>query len=211
MTDTYIYILKLKGGNYYVGKTDNVEKRFNEHILGYGSVWTKKYKPISIDKIIKNPSKYDEDRYVKEYMGKYGIDKVRGGTYVRIELDENQKYLLTQEINSANDLCSRCGRGGHFIKDCYAKNNESSDDELTYKKSTGNCYRCGRKGHYSNDCYAKNDVNGNVINDELSDDESSDDELTYKKSTGNCYRCGRKGHYSNDCYASTHIKGYDLD
>ena len=31
MTDsTNIYILKLKGGNYYVGKTDNVEKRFNE-------------------------------------------------------------------------------------------------------------------------------------------------------------------------------------
>jgi predicted GIY-YIG superfamily endonuclease len=31
MTDnTNIYILKLKGGNYYVGKTHNVEKRFKE-------------------------------------------------------------------------------------------------------------------------------------------------------------------------------------
>jgi predicted GIY-YIG superfamily endonuclease len=91
MTDsTNIYILKLKGGNYYVGKTYNVEKRFNEHISGYGSAWTKKYKPISIDKIIKNASKYDEDRYVKEYMEKYGIDKVRGGAYVCIELDEDQ-------------------------------------------------------------------------------------------------------------------------
>jgi predicted GIY-YIG superfamily endonuclease len=185
MTDsTNIYILKLKGGNYYVGKTDNVEKRFNEHISGYGSAWTKKYKPISIDKIIKNASKYDEDRYVKEYMEKYGIDKVRGGAYVCIELDEDQKCLLAQEIISANDLCSRCGRDGHFIKDCYAKNDvngnvindESSDDSSS-----------------------------------SSSDDSSDDELTYKKSTGNCYRCGRKGHYSNNCYASTHIKGYGLD
>ena len=33
MTDnTNIYILKLKGGNYYVGKTHNVEKRFKERV-----------------------------------------------------------------------------------------------------------------------------------------------------------------------------------
>lgn len=28
-----IYILKLKEGKYYIGKTNNIEKRWNEHIL----------------------------------------------------------------------------------------------------------------------------------------------------------------------------------
>ncbi len=95
---TNIYILKLKGGNYYVGKTDNVEKRFIDHMSGNGSVWTKKYKPICIDKIIKNCSKYDKDRYVKEYMEKYGIDKVRGGSYTTIDLTAEQINLITNEM-----------------------------------------------------------------------------------------------------------------
>jgi len=210
MTDTTnIYILKLKGGNYYVGKTDNVEKRYKDHISGYGSAWTKKYKPISIDKIIKNASKYDEDKWVKIYMDKYGIDKVRGGAYVCIELDEDQKCLLDKEIISANDLCSRCGRKGHFIKDCYASSSSSEDlsDEYievfccsycdkefdTLKGATCHenlyCKNKNNKTKLKNTCYKNNETNPKNI----------------------CYKCGRKGHSSNDCYASTHIKGYDLD
>ena len=41
---TNIYILKLQFGRYYVGKSDNVQKRYNEHCVGYGSAWTKQFK-----------------------------------------------------------------------------------------------------------------------------------------------------------------------
>ena len=43
MALTNIYILKLEGGNYYVGKTDNPTKRYQEHVEGKGSAWTKKW------------------------------------------------------------------------------------------------------------------------------------------------------------------------
>jgi hypothetical protein len=171
---TNIYILKLKNNKYYVGKSNDPQKRFMEHMSGNGSTFTKKYKPISIEKIIPNASKYDEDKWVKIYMEQYGIENVRGGAYSSIDLDSDQECMLANEIISANDLCKRCGRPGHFIKSCYAKKDvngsiiesessndsgDSSDSEL----DDYTCYRCGREGHFSTSCYATKHVNGYLL------------------------------------------------
>lgn len=115
---TSIYILKLEGGKYYIGKSGNVDRRFADHLAGNGSVWTRKHRAIEIEKVIPNTSPFDEDKYTKEYMGAYGIDNVRGGSYVTIELSEEQKGFLKREIWGAQDLCARCGQSGHFIRQC---------------------------------------------------------------------------------------------
>ena len=103
-------------------------------------------------------------------MSKYGIDNVRGGSYVTEELDDIQHYSLKKEIWAAKNLCTKCGRNNHFVKNCYAttdvdgKSLYSSDeesDEESYDDDA--CYRCGREGHYSDECYARKDVNGNFI------------------------------------------------
>ena len=71
-------------------------------------------------KTIKSTSQFDEDKYVKEYMAKYGIENVRGGTYSNVVLDDNSIAVLEKEIRHSKNLCTRCGRDSHFIKDCYA-------------------------------------------------------------------------------------------
>ena len=38
---TNIYILKLENNKYYVGKTDNLEQRKQQHLNGSASSWTK--------------------------------------------------------------------------------------------------------------------------------------------------------------------------
>ena len=119
----HIYILRLSTGKYYIGKTKNVDKRWEEHISGNGSGWTKKYKPLSLIKSVVSTSHFDEDRYVKEYMEKYGIENVRGGTYSNMVLDANCIAVLEKEIRHSNNMCVRCGRDTHFIKDCYATTN----------------------------------------------------------------------------------------
>ena len=117
---TNIYILRLEGGRYYVGKSEDVQHRYQQHMNGHGSAWTRKYKPVSLEKIIAGASPFDEDKVTKEYMNKYGIDKVRGGSYVEVELSDMQEKSVYKEIWAANDLCTQCGRLGHFIKNCYA-------------------------------------------------------------------------------------------
>jgi predicted GIY-YIG superfamily endonuclease len=185
MNKTNIYILRLEHGKYYVGKSNNVLKRYHEHASGSGSTWTAKYKPIEFVQVIENVSPFDEDKWVKEYMAKYGIDNVRGGAYANELLDDVQHLVLQKEIWAAKDRCTQCGRKGHFEKDCYAVtdiygnpigvwschvcnqefNNPDTCEkhERACKQNQIECYRCGYKGHYANACYAKRHVDGRIL------------------------------------------------
>jgi len=78
----YIYVLKLQENKYYVGKTNNPSVRIENHLNGNGSSWTKIYKPLKVVDMIPNCDDYDEDKYTQIYMDKYGIDNVRGGSFV---------------------------------------------------------------------------------------------------------------------------------
>ena len=117
----YIYVLKLEQNKYYIGKTDNPNIRLENHFSSNGCEWTKLYKPLKIIEIIPNCDNYDEDKYTKIYMDKYGIDNVRGGIYVQIELSEDIIKFLKLSSNGSNDRCFNCGLSGHFIKDCKKK------------------------------------------------------------------------------------------
>jgi predicted GIY-YIG superfamily endonuclease len=182
---TNIYILKLTDGKWYVGKTDDVLGRYQQHLRGYGSYWTKKYKPISLEKTIENVSHFEEDKVTKEYMAKYGIENVRGGSYCNIELDELQTDTLNREIWGAQNKCARCGRSGHFQKDCYAKTDISGNK---LEVEVWCCETC---------------------EDEFDDyDACAKHEKYCGKSIVTCFRCGREGHYSTTCYAKFHMKGY---
>ena len=48
-------------------------------------------------------------------MDKYGINNVRGGSFVSVELD-NSVIILYNNENGTNDKCFKCGEKGHFPK-----------------------------------------------------------------------------------------------
>lgn len=190
---TCVYVLKLISNKYYVGKTNNPNFRLEQHFNSNGSNWTKKYKPIKIIEIINNCDDFDEDKYTLKYMGKFGIQNVRGGSFCETILNKNNILTITKMLDSSTDKCYICGKKNHFAKDCIYEEieYESSDDDYT-------CFKCGRIGHFANECYAKTTVNG---------------KQSYGRIVGNnkCYRCGREGHFANECYAKTHSNGYYLE
>jgi hypothetical protein len=120
----YIYVLKLENNKYYIGKTQNPKFRIENHFKSNGSEWTILHKPIKILEIIPDCDNYDEDKYTKIYMDRFGIENVRGGSYVQIELTNDIIKFLKLSSYGTNDKCFNCGLTGHFIKDCKNKNYE---------------------------------------------------------------------------------------
>lgn len=171
---TNIYVLKLQGGRYYVGKAADVIGRYQEHVKGNGSAWTNKYPPLSLVESRDNVSPFMEDMVVKEYMAKYGIDKVRGGSYVTDKLSDFHIDALNMEIWAAKDCCTRCGRRGHFIRDCVARADVSGNSLYIYA-----CEKCDREFDDEKACKTH--------------------EISCRGISIKCYNCRKHGHPTKSC------------
>jgi len=119
---TQVYILELEDNKVYVGKSTDVKKRIEQHEHHVGAVFTKRFKPTGkilprLGNIQGLGDAAERDETLR-YMYIRGIDNVRGWKYTQIDLSPSDKKEAEMNIREMFDLCRRCGRHGHFIKNC---------------------------------------------------------------------------------------------
>ena len=153
-----VYILKLEGGKYYVGKSKDPKRRFEQHKSGAGgrgAEWTKLHRPIEILKIIENG---DEDVITIQQMDEHLMDNVRGGSFCNTYLTEAErkvirlayehgvenirdgkvdienlsnaeKKVIKKFTSTLNDLCHKCQSSGHFASNCPEKKQKPKEED----------------------------------------------------------------------------------
>jgi len=99
----YVYALQCHAGYYYVGQTTSVEKRFKQHAKGKGSWFTKVHKPVEVIEVVDaglitmSDCLHEENILAAKYIFEYGIDRVRGGSFIQ----KDSKYFIDKLNNYA--------------------------------------------------------------------------------------------------------------
>ena len=96
----YTYMLRCTDGSLYTGMTNNIENRFNEHILGNGAKYTKSHQAEKLEIVwscdskslackleyhIKKLTKQQKENIIQgEKLGTFLEDKIDSRRYKRI-------------------------------------------------------------------------------------------------------------------------------
>ena len=114
-----VYVLKLKGGKYYVGESNNVRHRVWSHVNLNGSAWTRKHPVVSrISTITGKMNAFWELNETLEQMKLRGIDNVRGSMFSNIQLTKGQRKTVASLYCEKENLCRKCGSHAHFEDRC---------------------------------------------------------------------------------------------
>ena len=199
-----LYVLELTNKKYYVGKTTDIMRRYEEHKNGKGSAWTSKYKPIKMLECRPLNGVHDENNTTKDYMKKYGIEHVRGGSYTQVNLPADTISVLQREFVGTEDKCYKCNLAGHFGNQCSVKasvKKVTPPQAIKKKAEEWECNYCDRTFTTRYGCSVHERSCKEAEDESDEEEDSSDDDCI------TCYRCGNEGHYSTTCYAKKHVDG----
>lgn len=231
----HLYVLKCSHDKWYVGRTTRgKDDRFAEHLLGTGAEWTRLHAPEFMTEWIPYTHPLLEDERTVRLMKVYGIENVRGGSFVSPVLPDHQRATLDGMLRSASGACHQCGSLDHYFKSCprrvpEAKAIADSVASRSTVQASSSCRpdvltRCKRKTTSSSSSTYEHKM---LISTQKMRKRSSPSAPTtttqqqrchnnhYRKCSNGrivlqnncCYRCGRDSHWVEDCYATRHISG----
>jgi predicted GIY-YIG superfamily endonuclease len=119
-----VYVLRTTAGMYYVGKSNDIEARIEDHRRGSGAACLNGSHFHVVTNLLTSGSVDDLESWERnetlQSMRAYGIDNVRGWMFTSTSLSDDHYHTAFCQICEKFDLCRRCGRNTHFADKCFA-------------------------------------------------------------------------------------------
>ena len=112
-----VYVLELDDGTFYIGKSDDINKRIRNH----NALYVKKRTVVGEHPPLTAPSddlEGWERSETLQRMLEHGVSCVRGWKYTSEKIDHESAF---SDLVERFDLCRLCGNKGHFAKFCRKK------------------------------------------------------------------------------------------
>lgn len=106
----YVFILECAGGNYYISRTkQHPFARWAELVKTEPCQWTALHKPLKVIDLHIGDTCL-ESFYFFHYVQMYGIAKVRGCGYHKLELTDDESRLIVDYFSSPYRTVLKCCR-----------------------------------------------------------------------------------------------------
>lgn len=119
-----VYVLGDERGRMYVGKSQDVERRIEQHLAGSGTEFLTRGQIRRLE-VGEAGTERDLESWERNEtlarMYKHGVDKVRGWMFTSVGLSAEQEEQAFAQICEKYDLCRQCGRNSHFADKCFAR------------------------------------------------------------------------------------------
>ena len=109
-----VYVLELANGRYYIGKSNDIDRRISQHLLN-GKDVQRRLAPETMGSPDWEAWERNETLH---WMHHKGIKNVRGWLYTEPVFSEDLERHAFGQLCERYDLCRKCGRKGHFISQC---------------------------------------------------------------------------------------------
>lgn len=94
-----VYVLKLSDNKWFVSKTYDITKSYNDIMYNESCQWVKIYTPLYIHNIHYDVDESVEEEVLMEYIDRYSILNVRGGEYDDVVLSISQLNNISNIID----------------------------------------------------------------------------------------------------------------
>jgi len=119
-----VYVLALKHGGYYVGKSGDIDQRVQQHRDGTGSAWCRHQGgvlgevPTVVAGSMLDVASWEMSETVAQML-MHGFENVRGWEFSSCAaLSCRECDTIKTIVMGQGDLCRRCGGEGHFATGC---------------------------------------------------------------------------------------------
>jgi hypothetical protein len=123
----WIYVLELNHGKYYVGRSRTRVYRLDD--ITVRNSWTRKHRPLTLMVAFPETDDFDQDQQTLRLMGRYGIDNVRGGSFIRNRLTETEHETIHRMIQSMHPMPSPVDTHVTCRPDNWTDSDDSSSEE----------------------------------------------------------------------------------
>ena len=119
-----VYVVVLDNGMRYVGKSENITSRIQQHKVGHGSAWCKQNgtRSLTQEAPITPPHNdlniWEQNETIAQMM-QHGCNRVRGWEFTTCkQLRKVECELYERLVFASANVCRKCGHTGHYANQC---------------------------------------------------------------------------------------------